>query len=58
MHEVQWIIGGCIILVTLLDAFWTTIWIDGGSGPITSRLTNSLWFILLKLTKRKHRVLG
>ncbi len=31
-------IGLCII-----DFIWTTLWVDGGAGPVTNRLSSLLW---------------
>ncbi|WP_281246994.1 hypothetical protein [Natrinema salaciae] len=30
---------GVIVLVgTVVDVLWTTLWVEGGAGPLTSRL--------------------
>jgi hypothetical protein len=35
--------GIALIAIVFIDALWTTLWVDGGAGPLTSRLTNWMW---------------
>ena len=35
--------GAALLTVVVLDLLWTTLWADGGSGPVSSRLSNALW---------------
>ena len=37
------ILGVTLLLAGILDILWTTLWVDGGAGPITSRLTTWAW---------------
>lgn len=48
MSYILYILGIAIILFTLLDVIWTTLWVDGGAGWITDQLTTSIWRIILK----------
>lgn len=35
--------GLLIVLWGLLEALWTTVWVDGNSAPLTGRLTTGIW---------------
>lgn len=37
------ILGLGLLLAGIVDILWTTLWIDGGAGPITARLTSVAW---------------
>ncbi|TVP47664.1 MAG: two pore domain potassium channel family protein [Gemmatimonadales bacterium] len=43
-------IGTALILLTVVDALWTTLWVNGGGGPFSSRLAKVLWWALRKCT--------
>lgn len=36
-------LGIGLIVFIFIDAFWTTLWVDSGAGPLSSRLTTWLW---------------
>ncbi|QLG47996.1 two pore domain potassium channel family protein [Natrinema halophilum] len=39
-----YLVGGIALLVGgIVDILWTTLWVDGGSGPISGRLTTGIW---------------
>ena len=45
-ERLSWIyfaIGVLLLAVVVLDMLWTTLWADGGAGPVASRLSNVLW---------------
>jgi hypothetical protein len=48
------IVGIATLIFVAMDVIWTTMFLAGG-GPLTSRLVNSLWRVLLR---RHHRVVG
>ncbi len=48
MSYVFYILGIAITLYTLLDIIWTTLWVDGGAGWLTDRITTGIWRGLLK----------
>jgi hypothetical protein len=51
--------GILLLLVVLVDALWTTLWVDGGGGPLSSRLTSWSWRGWLGLVGReRHRALS
>lgn len=48
------LLGVALLLVALLDALWTTLWVDGGAGPVTSRVTAWAWRAMLAVVGRSH----
>ena len=51
---------GIIILIWgLLESLWTTIWVDGNSGPFTGRITTWIWkFFRLISPPKWHKFLS
>lgn len=47
-------LGIFLLLVAIVDSLWTTLWVDGGAGPLSSRLTTWAWRGQLALVGR-HR---
>lgn len=37
------VLGVVLLVVVTVDMLWTTLWADGGAGPVASRLSNVLW---------------
>ncbi|WP_083387771.1 potassium channel family protein [Planococcus antarcticus] len=37
------VIGILLIVLCIIDFTWTTLWIDGGAGPVTDRLSSFIW---------------
>lgn len=35
--------GAVVLLAVVVDIIWTTLWVDGGSGPLSARLTTWTW---------------
>lgn len=56
MEKLLGIIGIFLFLFTTLDVLWTTLWVDGGAGPLTDRLTTFIWETMKKVD-HKGRVL-
>ncbi|WP_375263815.1 ion channel, partial [Palleronia sp.] len=49
--------GAGLVVLTFLDALWTTLWVDGSAGPISARITTWSWRGTLALFgRRRHRV--
>ena len=36
-------VGALLVLLTILDLLWTTLWVDGGAGPLSRWATRGLW---------------
>ena len=51
-------LGAFLLALAIVDIIWTTLWVDGGSGPLSSRLTTLLWRGLRKLGGRRSRTLS
>ncbi|WP_251047564.1 potassium channel family protein [Planococcus sp. ISL-110] len=37
------VLGILLIVLCIVDFTWTTLWIDGGAGPVTDRLSSFVW---------------
>ena len=48
------ILGILLTLWGLLEGLWTTIWVDGNSAPLTSRLTTLIWKLFRLVINSKH----
>ncbi|AQQ53590.1 ion channel [Planococcus lenghuensis] len=44
------IAGILILLLVTVDIFWTTLWVDGGAGPVSRWLGNFSWKVLRKVS--------
>ncbi len=43
-------LGVVLLLLAALDALWTTMWVNGGGGPISGRMAGALWWGLRRTT--------
>lgn len=43
MEDITFIIGLLCLLLIGLDIFWTTLWVDGGSGPVSRWIAKAVW---------------
>lgn len=50
--------GILILAFVIIDVLWTTIWIDGGSGPLTKLISHGVWKLALKIGRAKHGFLS
>ncbi|HEV2150546.1 MAG TPA: ion channel [Longimicrobiaceae bacterium] len=57
---IAWLVLGiALLLLVFLDALWTTLWVDGGAGPLASRLTTWAWRgVLAVVGRRRHGALS
>ncbi len=51
-------VGVGVVALTVVDALWTTAWVDGAAGPVTSRVTSWSWRGLRRAARRHHRLLS
>lgn len=59
MNWLLLIAGGIIVLWFIIEALWTTLWIDGNSSPLTTRATTLIWHVWRALfTKKRHKALS
>ncbi|SFC67802.1 Ion channel [Alkalibacterium subtropicum] len=52
------VLGIFILIGTVTDLIWTTLWVDGGAGPLSSRLTKAVWKTMKKSRIKNERVLS
>ncbi|WP_126172407.1 ion channel [Altericroceibacterium xinjiangense] len=48
------ILGIALLVLVAVDALWTALWVDGGAGPLSSRMSTWLWHSLLGLVGSRH----
>jgi hypothetical protein len=44
------VLGISLLTLAIIDALWTTLWVNGGGGPLSSRLAGGLWWMLRRAT--------
>ncbi len=37
------VLGLAVLLAAMTDVLWTTLWVDGGAGPISATLMSNVW---------------
>lgn len=50
------ILGIIVLLIGILDFIWTTLWVDGGAGPITKQISSLIWRTLRKVKGLSSRL--
>jgi hypothetical protein len=59
LESISLIVGIALVLLAVVDGLWTTLWLDGGAGPVSSRITTWGWNAVLALNgPRRHRALS
>ncbi len=58
MNVLPLAIGALFLAIAVVDLVWTALWVDGGAGPVTSRLSDRLWKGLRRASRDDPRVLG
>ncbi len=58
MRYLMIISGVLIVGFTIVDLIWTSLWVDGGAGPLTDRLTNIAWKLFNKADKRIKNIMN
>lgn len=54
LNIVLLLLGITLLVVVVVDALWTTLWVDGSGGPITSWATTWMWRGALAAIGRQH----
>lgn len=57
MSYVYYILGFGLTVFTIMDLIWTTLWVDGGAGPLSKRVAHGTWRLLEKLSGRRKKLL-
>ncbi|MDF9745055.1 potassium channel family protein [Natrinema salsiterrestre] len=58
MDPIYLAVGALLLLLTVVDLLWTTLWVEGGAGPLTSRLASRTWKTLKIVSGERPRVLS
>ncbi|GEK91068.1 potassium channel family protein [Alkalibacterium kapii] len=51
------VIGLAIVILTIVDIVWTTLWVEGGAGFITDNLSKGTWFVMTKISGNNRKIL-
>ncbi|ELZ35296.1 ion transport 2 domain protein [Halogeometricum pallidum JCM 14848] len=57
MNPVYLVAGALSVLAVTVDVLWTTLWVQGGAGPLTSRLMEAIWTLFRRAFGDRHRPL-
>ncbi|WP_409250842.1 ion channel [Bacillus sp. SCS-153A] len=57
MNELYLSVGILVLILVAVDLLWTTIWVDGGGGPLSRRLGIACWYTLRKVSRDHSKVL-
>jgi hypothetical protein len=52
------VLGAFLLLVAVVDLLWTTLWVEGGAGPLTTRLMRATWNLLRRIAGHRPRILS
>jgi hypothetical protein len=55
--NILFVLGLLIVLVTIIDIVWTTLWVDGGAGVITNKTCTLLWILMVKMNRGNDGIL-
>ena len=58
MNVFYLLVGVSLLVLAVVDLLWTTLWVDGSGGPLSSRLTTGLWRGLRTLGGRRSWILS
>lgn len=58
MNTVYLLIGIILVVLCIIDFIWTTLWVDGGAGPITNRLSSLIWKVMKMLSGGQSTLLS
>ncbi|ELY90524.1 membrane associated potassium channel [Natrialba hulunbeirensis JCM 10989] len=58
MQPLYLAVGLVLLIAVIVDLFWTTLWVDGGSGPLSGRLTTGVWRGLRFVARERSRALS
>lgn len=50
--------GVLVLLSVSVDLLWTTLWVQGSAGPLTSRLMDAEWRVLRRTAGNRRRLLS
>ena len=56
MEVLLGVLGGVLVVAAAVDSLWTTLWTDGGGGPLTTTLSRGVWRTVTALPDRLRHV--
>jgi len=57
MNYIFLVVGILLLALVIVDLIWTSLWVDGGAGPLTKQITNLIWNILRRIDKNSSGIL-
>ncbi|WP_336344511.1 ion channel [Halalkalicoccus ordinarius] len=58
MNPFYLLLGTGLLIASIVDLLWTALWVDGGAGPLSSRLSAGTWSGLKTVGSDHPRVLS
>ena len=58
MNVALFALGVALIVAATVDLLWTALWVDGGAGPISARLSTATWRGLKAVGSDHPRILS
>ena len=52
------VVGAVLVVAAIVDVLWTALWVDGGSGPLSARLSSWIWWMMRRLGGRRSRLMS
>lgn len=50
--------GISLVALAIIDFIWTTLWVDGGAGPLTNRLSSAYWTLHKTISNGRPKLLS
>lgn len=51
-------LGILLLALVVIDFAWTTLWPDGGAGPITKRVSHLLWIVIRWISRNNSHIIS
>ncbi|KIL51722.1 membrane protein [Jeotgalibacillus alimentarius] len=58
MNELYMWIGIALLAIALIDFIWTTLWVEGGAGPVTNTFSNGVWRVMKGISMGNSSILS
>lgn len=58
LSGVFYLAGAIVTLMTITDLIWTTLWVDGGAGPLSNRLARGIWWMSKRMTRKEKGLIS
>lgn len=55
--KILFVLGLLVVLLTIIDIIWTTLWVDGGAGFITNKICTLLWILMTRMNRGNDGIL-